>query len=333
MKALGQTALLLAFGVCAFAQQWEVGGIGGGSFLDSISVKTPTAGSATAGFAPGPVAGAFFGQRMNDALERRNPLRVLRYQPEAQERRHSTASFNGVAHAVHYDLLYHTNRKGSPLQLFVAAGGGMKVFVGTGLQEAIQPLSQFGYFTQTHEVKAMASAGGGFTYKIGEHLSFRAEIRDLISAFPTKVIAPPAGAKYGKVLQDIVPMVGLSYLFCAAAPGGRIACLKHSPVPADSSGMKIALAVLLLISILPGAWSMSNSTYLVREVPHRRNVARSRTAPLAPSRAQPARASPPHGQSAIGAGSRRPSVRWGPPAPVRAHPRTGTTVRICRGCR
>jgi hypothetical protein len=212
MKIIGQTILLLAFGLCAFAQQWEVGGIGGASFLNTVSVSAPTAGSARAGFKAGVVAGAFFGQRMNPHWS--GEVRYEFFDTNLKlSSGGSEATFSGVAHAAHYDLVYHTNRKGSPLQLFVAAGGGVKVFVGTGLQEAIQPLSQFGYFTQTHEVKAMASAGGGFTYKIGDHLSFRAEIRDLISAFPTKVIAPPAGAKYGKVLQDIVPMVGLSYLF------------------------------------------------------------------------------------------------------------------------
>ena len=96
--------------------------------------------------------------------------------------------------------------------------------------------------------------------------------------------------------------------------------------------MRIVLLVLFLISILPCAWSTSNGTYIVREVPHRRNVAKSRAAPLAPGRAQPARASP-HGQNAIGSANRRPSVRWATPATLRAHPRTGTAARICRGCR
>lgn len=212
MKIIGQTILLLAFGLCAFAQQWEVGGIGGASFLNTVSVNAPTAGSGTAGFKPGVVAGAFFGQHMNPHWS--GEVRYEFFDTNLKlSSGGTTASFSGVAHAVHYDLVYHTNRKGSPLQFFVAGGGGMKVFVGTGLQEAIQPLNQFGYFTQTHQVKAMASVGGGLTYKLGDNLCFRAEIRDFISAFPTSVIAPPAGAKYGKVLQDIVPMVGLSYLF------------------------------------------------------------------------------------------------------------------------
>jgi hypothetical protein len=212
MKTIGQTIVLLACGFCAYAQQWEVGGIGGASFLNTVSVSTPTAGSATAGFSPGVVLGAFVGQRLNTHWS--GELRYEFFDTNLKlSGDGSSASFSGLAHAIHYDLIYHTGRRDSRTQFFVAAGGGMKVFVGTGLQEAVQPLSQFGYFTQTHQVKAMASVGGGLTYKLTDKLSFRAEIRDFISAFPTNVIAAPPGVTYGKVLENIVPMVGICYLF------------------------------------------------------------------------------------------------------------------------
>jgi hypothetical protein len=212
MKTIGKTFLLIAFGVCAFAQQWEVGGIGGVGFLDSVHVSTPTAGSATAGFAPGVAAGVFFGENLNAHWSGE-----IRYEFFGSSLKlsgdGSSTSFSGIAHAVHYDLIYHTTRKHSPVQFFAALGGGMKIFDGTGAQEAYQPLSQFGYFTQTHQIKPMLSVGGGLTYKLNERLYFRTEIRDFISPFPTNVIAPPPGVTYGKVLQNIVPMVGIDYLF------------------------------------------------------------------------------------------------------------------------
>jgi hypothetical protein len=212
MKTIGQTILLLTFGLCAFAQQWEVGGIGGASFLNHVSVNNPGVGTATAGFSPGVVAGVFLGQNIGEHWS--GEIRYEFFDTNLKLSGAGTsATFSGVAHAVHYDLLYHFTRKNSPLQFFVAAGGGMKVFVGSGLQEAFQPLQQFGYFTQTHQIKPMASVGGGLTYRIGDHLRFRAEIRDFISAFPTNVIAPPPGVTYGKMLNDIVPMAGISYLF------------------------------------------------------------------------------------------------------------------------
>ena len=52
MKTIGKILLLAALGGCAFAQQWELGGIGGVGFLDTVHVSSP-AGGATAGFAPG----------------------------------------------------------------------------------------------------------------------------------------------------------------------------------------------------------------------------------------------------------------------------------------
>ena len=212
MKTIGKIFLLLAFGLCAFAQQCELGGIGGVGFLDNVHVSTTSAGSATAGFAPGVAAGAFFGQNLNAHWSGE-----IRYEFFGSNLKlsgaGSSASFNGIAHAVHYDLIYHTNRKSSPVQFFVAVGGGMKIFVGTGAQQAYQPLSQFGYFTQTHQLKPMLSVGGGISYKLSDRLYLRTEVRDFISAFPTDVIAPPPGVTYGKVLQDIVPMVGISYVF------------------------------------------------------------------------------------------------------------------------
>ncbi|MGA2273151.1 MAG: hypothetical protein ABSH00_06325 [Bryobacteraceae bacterium] len=211
MRTIGKTFLLLASGLGAFAQQWEVGGIGGVGFLDTVNVSGAP-GSATAGFAPGVAAGAFFGQNLNAHWS--GEIRYEFFDSSLKlSGAGSSASFSGIAHAVHYDLIYHTDRKNSPVQLFAALGGGMKIFEGTGAQEAVQPLSQFGYFTQTHQLKPMLSVGGGITYKLNERLYFRAEIRDFISPFPTNVVTPPPGVTYGKVLQNIVPMAGIDYVF------------------------------------------------------------------------------------------------------------------------
>jgi len=211
MKTIGKTLLLLAFGLCAFAQQWEVGGIGGVGFLNNVNVNG-AAGSAKAGFAAGVAAGAFFGQNLNAHWS--GEVRYEFFDSSLKlSGGGSSASFSGMAHAIHYDLIYHTNRKHSPVQFFAAVGGGLKIFEGTGSQEAYQPLMQFGYFTQTHQLKPMISVGGGFTYKLSERVYLRTEVRDFISPFPTAVIAPPQGVSYGSILQDIVPMVGVTYVF------------------------------------------------------------------------------------------------------------------------
>jgi len=216
MKRIATVFLLLACAACAFAQQWEIGGIGGVGFLNNVNVSTTSTGSAKAGFSAGAVAGAYFGQSLNSHWS--GELRYEFFDTGLKLSGAGTsATFSGLAHAVHYDLIFHTDRK-APVQLFAAVGAGMKIFVGTGLQQAVQPLSQYGYFTQTHDVRVMGSVGGGFTYKLSERLYLRAEIRDFISPFPTKVITPPpviSGNKvtYGNILQNIVPMVGITYVF------------------------------------------------------------------------------------------------------------------------
>jgi hypothetical protein len=41
----------------------------------------------------------------------------------------------------------------------------------------------------------------------------RVEVRDFITTFPEEIIAPAPGAKFGSVLHQIVPMVGISYQY------------------------------------------------------------------------------------------------------------------------
>jgi opacity protein-like surface antigen len=211
MKVLGLSVLFLAVSGAAMAQQWEFGGIGGGGFLSHVSASGP-AGSATAGFQPGAVVGAFFGQNLFTHFSGE-----IRYEYMQNNLKLSsggqTAQFNGAAHALHYDMLWHTNRNDSKVQFFAALGGGMKIFQGTGSESAYQPLSQFGYFTKTRTIKPMISVGAGVNYALSRRMSLRAEFRDFMTAFPTDIITPPQNVKYGTLLHDFVPMVGIDYVF------------------------------------------------------------------------------------------------------------------------
>jgi hypothetical protein len=114
---------------------------------------------------------------------------------------------------VHYDLILRTTPRRSRVQFFAALGGGMKIFRGTGAEAAYQPLSQFGYFTKTQALKPMASVGGGMKFFIARRVFLRTEFRDYITPFPKELIAPAPNAKFGSILNDFVPMVGLSYEF------------------------------------------------------------------------------------------------------------------------
>ena len=212
MKTLGITLLFAAAAVNCPAQQWELGGVGGGSFLNTTSVSSPV-GAATAGFQSGFVGGAFFGQALYSHLS--GEVRYEYFQSNLKISSGSNAAtFSGMAHAVHYDLIIHTERKNSPVQYFAAIGGGMKIFEGTGAQTPYQATEAYGLMTQTHEVKPMVSVGGGFTFRLSPRLYLRTEVRDFITPFPKSVIAPPSSnVKYGSILNDLVPMVGIDYVF------------------------------------------------------------------------------------------------------------------------
>jgi len=121
-------------------------------------------------------------------------------------------TFGGQAHAVHYDLVFHT-RRDAPVILFAAGGGGIKYYRGTGKEAAYQPLSDFAYLTKTQELKPLISAGGGVKFKISNRVYLRLEARDYITPFPQKVITPAPGNKISGWVHNIVPMVGIGYLF------------------------------------------------------------------------------------------------------------------------
>jgi hypothetical protein len=210
MKSLVFSFVILAAATTAFAQQWEFGAEGGGSLLSDVSA-TGSAAKATAGFAPGAAFGAFVGENLYSHLTGEFHYEFMQSDLRLSSGGQS-AQFTGVAHAIHFDILYHTNRKESRTQFFAAIGGGVKLFQGTGAPEAYQPLSQIGYFTQTQVIKPMVSVGGGLTYQLAPRIFLRAEVRDFITMFPTQLITPAPGIKFGSLLNDIVPMVGITYV-------------------------------------------------------------------------------------------------------------------------
>ena len=211
MKTLGASLLFVAATGIAGAQQWEFGGAGGASFLSNVGVSGP-AGSATAGFKTGPVFSAFIGNNSHKHIGGEFRYGFMQSDLHIQSGG-SEATFAGQAHVLHYDLTLHTANSDSRHQLFVAAGGGIKIFRGTGAEAAYQPLSQYGYFTKTQVIKPMISVGAGIKYRIAPKVYFRAEVRDYITTFPTDLIAPAPGTSFGSILQDIVPMVGISFLY------------------------------------------------------------------------------------------------------------------------
>jgi hypothetical protein len=210
MRTVTLSFLLVAAAGFGWAQQWEFGGAAGAGFLSNVGVSSPM-GTATAGFQTGPVLGAFAAQNLNSHLSGELHYDFMQNNLELTSGG-SQATFSGQAHLFHYDFIYHTHRRGKR-EFYLVAGGGAKLFLGTGAEQAYQPLSQFGYFTKTHDLKPMVTVGVGMRYAIGDNLYLRTEIRDYITGFPTDVIAPAPATSYGSILNDFVPSVGISFLF------------------------------------------------------------------------------------------------------------------------
>ena len=199
---------VLTAAVC-LGQQWEFGGMAGGGFLNTVNVSN-SFGAASAGFQSGAAFGGYVGYDSYKHIA--GELRYGYLQSDLKlSSGGSTASFAGVSHVVHYDVIFHT-RNNNKVQLFAAVGGGMKVFRGTGTEAAYQPLSQFGYFTKTQALKPMGSVGAGLKIALSRKVYLRTEFRDYITAFPKEIITPPTGTKYGMLLHDFVPMVGLGFV-------------------------------------------------------------------------------------------------------------------------
>ena len=210
MKSLLRSIVFLAATTAAcFGQQWEFGGLAGGSFVNSVNVSGPNA-SATAGFQSGAAFGGFVG--FNQYKHIGGEIHYGYLQSDLSLKSGGqTATFKGDSHVIHYDVIFKTTRADGKVVLFAAAGGGVKIFRGTGSEAAYQPLSQYGYFTKTQAVKPMGSVGAGVKIGLSHRVFLRAEFRDYITAFPTEIITPAPGMKYGSLLHDFVPMVGLGF--------------------------------------------------------------------------------------------------------------------------
>jgi len=213
MKTLLRSTLILAAACAAgFAQQWEFGGAGGGNFLNTVNVNGVSGiGSATAGFQTGAAFGGYIGYSQSRHLGGEIRYGYLQSNLKLASGG-STATFSGVSHVAHYDLILKTTRNAGRVQLFAALGGGLKYFNGTGKEAAYQPLSQFGYFTKTSTVKPMASVGGGVKFAVTKRTLVRLDVRDYATPLPTSLLAAP-GSKMSGWIHDFVFLVGVSTKF------------------------------------------------------------------------------------------------------------------------
>jgi len=202
--------LLLMIGA-AGAQPREIGILGGGGLSNGLPILGAPV-PASAGLRSGPAVGVLVGQDLYPHWS--GEIRYLFEQREFHlASGGATASFSGQAHALHYDLVYQRRTRNNRVRPYLAAGGGVKIFRGTGQETAYRPLMEDAYLTRTQQIKPMLTAGGGVKIQVGNRLMLRVDIRDQITRFPEKIVASAPGRKIEGWLHDFVPTVGLGWRF------------------------------------------------------------------------------------------------------------------------
>ena len=195
----------------ALAQKWEVGAGVGGSFYTSQTFSNAVT-RADAGLSNAIAVSAWLGN---------NPGRLLggelRYDYENSGLKLSSsggdAKFSGHTNAFHYDFVLNMANGEARVRPFLSAGGGVKLFTGTGRESSVQPLSNIGFLTRTTETVGLISLGGGMKFNLTRAAQLRLEVHDNLTPFPESVIAPAAGTKVSGWLQDFVVMAGISFVF------------------------------------------------------------------------------------------------------------------------
>jgi hypothetical protein len=193
----------------ALAQKWEFGGGAGAGFYTSKTLERPTE-EAKAKIKPGVAASAWL--TSNSSKRWGGEIRYTYQTGELQLKQNSAkALFDAETHTLNYDFQLHATDINSVSRPYVAFGGGVKVYRGTGEEQLTQPLSRFALLTKTQELQGMISVGAGIKTKLGNNWQLRLDVHDYITRFPKDVITPNLGTQVGGWIHDIVPMVGIAW--------------------------------------------------------------------------------------------------------------------------
>ena len=208
-------AYLLIAVVCAlpaFAQRYEFGVHGGMSLYDKKTVTNQQRGAADAGFSTGWGAGFTIGHNMYEHVGGEIRYTFLKNDMKL-EGASASAKFGSQAHLIHYDFLIHATDTASAVRPYVAFGGGVKQFRGTGSEQPFQPLSNIAILTKTTDVKPMASVGGGVKVKATDRMWLRFDVHDYLTEFPSKIMAPNVGSTASGWFNNIVATAGFTFTF------------------------------------------------------------------------------------------------------------------------
>jgi hypothetical protein len=193
------------------ADNWEIGGTAGYGGYTQVNV-TGLSSRATAGLKSGLAFGAVLGDQVTPHIS--GEIRyTYRFDDLKVSSGSTEASASAESHAIHYDFLFHARRRESAIRPFFAAGAGVKVYRGTGVEAAYQPLSNMVVLTRSTQPEALISVGGGVKASLSRHLLIRFDFRDYLTPVPSGLLAAPPGARVSGWLQDLVGLVGISATF------------------------------------------------------------------------------------------------------------------------
>lgn len=195
----------------ATAENWEIGGGAGYGVVRELGVSSGSL-NGKMGWRHGYLATAYGGHHLYERLSGE-----LRYSFRKGSPRVSLggqeAVMKGEAHTVSYDMLLHARDRQASVRPYVAFGGGVKVFRGTGVESALQPLSNLILLTSTRETLPLFSIGGGVSVRLAPNAVLRFDFRDHVTPFPSKVLQPAPGAQASGWFHDFLPMVTLGVTF------------------------------------------------------------------------------------------------------------------------
>jgi hypothetical protein len=205
------SSMLLILTSAISAQQWEAGALGGYSISRENGIKAGST-SGSVKFESAPVYGFFAGS---------NDYRFLGGEASYLYRGGNlnlsgpgrSISFDSHTQFIDFRLVVHFSPRESRLRPFLAVGGGVALYSGTGVESAAQPLGTLAALTHTRETKPMVSGAAGVKFRLTPHFGFRAEFRDYVTPFPNRLVAPPPGSSISGWVHNFVPVVGIVGVF------------------------------------------------------------------------------------------------------------------------
>jgi hypothetical protein len=206
----GAVVALLAAGPLA-AQTWEIGGGAGFGVVRELGVSSGNL-SGKMGLRHGYLATAYGGHHLYSRLSGELRYSYRKGSPKVSSGGEQ-AEMKGEAHTVAYDFLLHARDRDAGVRPYLAFGGGVKVYRGTGIESAFQPLNRFILLTSTQHTLPLVSVGGGVSVRLPQGAVLRFDFRDHVTPFPSKVLQPAPGAQASGWLHDFLPMVTVGVTF------------------------------------------------------------------------------------------------------------------------